>query len=99
MSWSTTTGSSTTNNFGPTLRVFSFDQAPPRSSPQLQAMEFISARLQVLDLAYGVPIADIKKRYRALAREHHPDAGGDPERMKKINAAYDDLRRVIEGLR
>jgi DnaJ-class molecular chaperone len=31
---------------------------------------------------------EIKKRYRALAREMHPDRGGDPEKLKRVNAAY-----------
>lgn len=31
---------------------------------------------------------EIKKAYRKLAKEYHPDKGGDPERMKKINEAY-----------
>lgn len=33
----------------------------------------------------------VKQRYRKLARENHPDHGGDPERMKAINAAFDLL--------
>lgn len=31
---------------------------------------------------------EVKKAYRALAKIHHPDAGGDPEDFKKIHAAY-----------
>jgi len=34
---------------------------------------------------------ELKKRFRDLAREHHPDAGGDPEVMKAINSEYDLL--------
>lgn len=37
---------------------------------------------------------DIKKAYRALARELHPDASGDPateERFKEVTAAYEIL--------
>ena len=44
----------------------------------------------------GVPktasAEEIKKAYRKLAREHHPDAsGGDEVRFKEIQAAYDVL--------
>ena len=35
---------------------------------------------------------EIKKAYRKLAREHHPDAsGGDEARFKEIQGAYDVL--------
>jgi curved DNA-binding protein len=41
----------------------------------------------------------IKKAYRKLARENHPDAGGDEERFKDINEAYevlsDDKKRSL----
>ena len=31
----------------------------------------------------------IRDRYRELARQHHPDRGGDVEQMRRINDAYD----------
>ncbi|QST03125.1 DnaJ domain-containing protein (plasmid) [Pontibacillus sp. ALD_SL1] len=31
----------------------------------------------------------IKKSYRALAKTHHPDRGGDAETFKKIQKAYE----------
>lgn len=34
---------------------------------------------------------EIKKKYRKLAKENHPDAGGDEELFKKISTAYDVL--------
>jgi molecular chaperone DnaJ len=34
---------------------------------------------------------DIKRAYRAKAREHHPDAGGDAERFKEVTHAYEVL--------
>ena len=42
---------------------------------------------------------EIKKAYRTLARENHPDAGGDEEKFKDINEAYevlsDDKKRQL----
>ena len=35
--------------------------------------------------------AEVKKAYRKLAREHHPDQGGDEARFKEIQGAYDVL--------
>lgn len=32
--------------------------------------------------------AEIKSAYRRLAKQHHPDSGGDPEQFKQINHAY-----------
>ena len=32
---------------------------------------------------------EIKKAYRSLAKENHPDKGGDEELFKKISGAYD----------
>jgi molecular chaperone DnaJ len=34
---------------------------------------------------------EIKKKYRDLAKQHHPDKGGDAEMFKKIQDAYDTL--------
>ena len=32
--------------------------------------------------------ADIERRYKHLARRHHPDRGGDEEEMKNLNEAW-----------
>jgi hypothetical protein len=38
--------------------------------------------------------AEAKRRYRAYARQLHPDLGGDGEALKSLNAAW----TIIEGL-
>ena len=45
----------------------------------------------VLGVAPDAPPEDLKRAYRRLAREHHPDAGGDEARFKEIAHAYDVL--------
>jgi DnaJ-class molecular chaperone len=46
---------------------------------------------EVLGVPQNATADDIKKAYRKLAREHHPDKGGDPEKFKKVQEAYEVL--------
>jgi len=45
----------------------------------------------VLGLTKDASEADIRKAYHKLARLHHPDKGGDPEKFKKVQEAYEVL--------
>src|SRR5436309_11296885 len=52
---------------------------------------------ETLGVNADAPRREIERRYKRLAAEHHPDRGGDEERMKSLNAAYrvlgDEARR------
>jgi hypothetical protein len=37
----------------------------------------------------------ISAGYRTLAKQHHPDVGGDPAMMREINAAAAALRELL----
>jgi len=37
--------------------------------------------------------SDIVSRYRELANKHHPDHGGDVEKFKRIQNAYEEICR------
>lgn len=51
----------------------------------------------VLGVEPGTPAEEVARVYRELAKRHHPDRSGDPERMREINAAYAILRDQVAG--
>jgi len=60
--------------------------APVFKTPRLKALE-------VLGLGESATAEDIKRTFRRLAKEHHPDIAGPAgaERMRGIIEAYDYL--------
>lgn len=61
---------------------------------RLQGHEQRDAALALLGLDADVDYEDIRRRYRRLAMEHHPDRGGDKKRLQEINAAMDLLAKA-----
>ncbi len=59
--------------------------------------------LATLGLGWPVSFAEVKARYKRLAKQHHPDANhGDPaaeERLKTINVAYAAIKTRLETRR
>ncbi len=58
--------------------------------------------LELFGLSDRVTLREIKARHRELVRLHHPDSaeeGGDPERIRLVNAAYAILREYAENYR
>lgn len=46
---------------------------------------------ETLGVARDASIDDIKKAFRKLSHQHHPDKGGDAQKFQEINAAYQIL--------
>ena len=51
--------------------------------------------LAVLGLSGDVDLALVKRRFRTLARDHHPDHGGDPATFQDLHTAYEVLRTAL----
>jgi len=48
---------------------------------------------EVLGLSGKYSASQVKSSYRKTSLKHHPDKGGSTEMMKKVNAAYEMLKR------
>jgi DnaJ-domain-containing protein 1 len=54
---------------------------------QLMPSDVVDA-FHVLGLSTDTPLKEVYQRYRLLAKQHHPDAGGDAQKFIQINKAY-----------
>ncbi len=43
-------------------------------------------------------LEELKKQYRKLVFMHHPDKGGDAEKMKAVNNEYDKLFKFLKDI-
>lgn len=57
----------------------------------------ISDDFAILHLRRDAPMVIIHAAFRALARLHHPDLGGDEKTFKQISGAYERLCKAKQG--
>ena len=73
--------------------------SPRRKPPETDTPPELRAALDLLGLKWPLASAELRARYKDLAKQHHPDAtGGDKqaeERLKDINRAYSLLRHRL----
>ena len=74
------------------LHAHGFTKHSPKDPPSARPPSTAQAHAQTLGLAPGFTADEMKRRYKTLVKQHHPDLhGGDrhqEERLKGINAAY-----------
>ena len=46
---------------------------------------------KILNVSESASQSEIKSSYRKLSMKYHPDKGGDAEKFKQINEAYQNL--------
>lgn len=59
--------------------------------PNIIVMSASADALKTLGLELGCSQQDVTGAFRKLARQHHPDKGGDKEAFQKLSAAYELL--------
>jgi curved DNA-binding protein CbpA len=74
----------------------------PEAQPKTETRKVMNAErkaLQVMGLGPDSTLADVKAKYKALVKQHHPDAnGGDrstEDRLIEIIKAYNYLKTVV----
>ena len=74
----------------------------PQDPPKAETRKIMNAErkaLQVMGLGPSATLADVKSKYKALVKQHHPDAnGGDrstEDRLIEIIKAYNYLKTVV----
>ena len=97
-SWKFATGQLSDGAFADPLGLFDFDKRDPSKPGRLLSAEERAA-WDTLKLSPVDDLAIVKKQYKQLVKENHPDKnGGDAaaeERLKDINLAYSLIRKSL----
>ena len=56
----------------------------------------VPACLVTLGLTYPCHVEDVKRAYRRLAKQHHPDAGGDAATFRAVQSAYEQALILVK---
>lgn len=99
------------NDQGKTQHVYNIRIQSPYFMTQGQIKRALGVGFNVLSLEAERDLPDveitniddaykaiIQTGFRALARAHHPDLGGDPDKMVLINRAKKELKEILDTL-
>ena len=53
--------------------------------------------MDVFGISYSTSIVRLRRKYKKLMRQHHPDKGGSTEESQKITDAYATLTEYLEN--
>ncbi len=76
-------------------RVLRGERPPPRPAPRAARPARIAPRsaADLLGVAKGASLVEIKAAFRLRALATHPDHGGDPDEFRALYRAYERLSR------
>lgn len=74
--------------------TFTTALATQKSSPADVAKETLSIYYDFLGVEPADKDETITRVYRAKSTSYHPDAGGDPEKFKRLNHAYEEIKKA-----
>jgi hypothetical protein len=66
-------------------------------NPVRRGKKRVPASIKILGLGWPCSLDDLKNRWRALAKEHHPDKGGKADEFIYFKQAYEAAMRVLEA--
>jgi hypothetical protein len=102
--YSKTLGYRYQSGFGATFTIWQFIEALPVENMTGSVENFwdkgIDSVLSVLGLAkFPNSEKEIKVAYRKQAKLHHPDIGGDPNKFREVQMAYETAIALLPELR
>jgi len=72
------------------LRGEHIPDPPPRQSSNTD----MDMCFRIMGLSPSASWEEIERAYRAKAKIHHPDRGGDEDTMRALNEAYNRLKQI-----
>lgn len=91
------------DDFEPSYKNYRAYEAPPKREPMRD--EKIAGYYANLEIPYGADLETVKKAYRKLMKQYHPDKfAGDHEKQKtateitkRLNEAYQALEKYLQS--